>query len=668
MVDLSKLASRLKKLRWRRLVVLGALLVVLVWGGCKAWRLYRLARSLQGRLYELQAMNDDQAELDLGAAGDNLRGAHADLRALRDEVKLFLPLTRLLGWAPRFGGDLRAAPELLDMAVSLTEAGTIAYEGVEPLLALVEGHETEGEPLALVVQTLEDARPNFEAAQERLARAKDLRARVDDAALSDYTASLLERLDRYLPLVETGLSGGQLLPDLLGASGQRTYLILAQNDDEMRATGGFITAMGVLTLDGGQVGDVAFQDSYSVDDFSYPYPFAPEPFWRYMRLQPWVFRDANWSPDFPTSAHKALELYRISRELQVDGILAVNQQALRAIVEALEPIKVEDWPEAVTGDNVIALIRMAWSPDEAEAEQGLRKWWGRRKNFIGDLVAAMRAKVEGSPGDVDWLALARAALQVLDERHLLVWLADSGSPAADLLAERGWDGAMRPAEGDYLQVVDSNMGYNKVNARIQPSLNYRVQIEADGTARATLTVRHVNSSQGDAPCDPLVTYRADYEELTNRCYWNYLRVYAPSGSQLQDATVHPVAASVLISGEAQPGEAEILPDEQGKAAWASFFVLPQGEETKTRFVYRLPQGTLERVGEGWRYRLLAQKQSGSRAVPLRVELVLPPGASLASAQPAARQPEPARLVFNTTLTTDQEFEVVFNVEKGGKSE
>ncbi len=667
MVELSRL-DRLKKLRWRRLFVLGVLLVVLAWGGFKAWRLYSLARSLQGRLYELQAMSDGDAELDLTAAGDNLQGAHADLRALQDEAKLFMPLTRLLGWVPRFGGDLRAAPALLDVAVGFTAAGTIAFEGVEPLLDLVDGKETQGEPLALVVQTLQDAGPNFETAQERLAEALTRRAELDDAALSDYTASLLERLDRYAPLIETGLSGGQLLPDLLGSSGQQTYLVLAQNDDELRATGGLITAMGTLVLDGGQVGDIDFQDSYTVDDFSQPYPFAPEPFWRYMRLQPWVFRDANWSPDFRVSAQKAIELYQISRDLQVDGILAVDQHALRAIVEALEPLEVQDWPEAVTGDNVITLIRMAWSPDEAESERSLRKWWKQRKNFIGDLAAAMRAKVEDSPGDVDWLALAQAAFQILDERHLLIWLDDAGSPAADLLAQRGWDGAIRPTEGDYLLVVDSNMGYNKVNARIQSSLNYRVQIDADGMAQATLTVQHTNPSQGDAPCDPQFTYRADYDDLTNRCYRDYLRVYAPSGSQLEDATVHPIAADLLISGEAQSGEAQVLPDEQGKAVFASFFILPRGEETRTRFVYRLPQATLEQVEEGWRYRLLVQKQSGSKAVALRVALILPPGASLVSAEPAARQSELSRLVFKATLTIDQEFEVIFNFETGEKHE
>jgi hypothetical protein len=662
MVRLSELKLRISS--HRRVILLGVLVLLLAWGGYKAWRLWGLARSLQARLHEVQALVDDEAEVDLGQAGANLRGAHADLHALRDEVALFMPLTRFLGWVPRVGGDLRAAPALLDVALGVTEAGTMAFDGVEPLLALVEGEEAGGEPLALVLQTLSDARPDLESAQARLATALARRNEIDDAALSDYTADLLDRLDRYLPLVETALDGARLLPDLLGASGQRAYLVMAQNDDELRATGGFISAVGTLILDGGEIGEIAFEDSYAVDDFSHPYPFAPEPFWRYMRIQPWAFRDANWSPDFGTAAQKAIELYQISRDLEVDGVIVVDQYALQKVVAALEPLQVEGWPEAVTGENVISLMRSAWASGEVEkGEKGFGQWWKQRKSFMGDLIGAVRTKVEGSPGEVNWVALGRAALQVLDERHVLVWLSDTGA-AADLLAERGWDGAIRQVDGDYLMVVDTNMGFNKVNAHIKANLNYRVEIKADGAAQATLTVRHVNPSSGDAACNPHPHYGAGYDDLVNRCYWDYLRVYAPGGSKLRDATAHPVAADWLISAEAQSGEAEILPQEKGKAVFASFFVLPRGQETQTHLVYQLPPATLERVEEGWRYRLLVQKQSGTKAVPLQVTLTLPPGANVVSAEPAARYPEPSKVVFRTTLATDQTFEVIFNASEG----
>ena len=232
-----------------------------------------------------------------------------------------------------------------------------------------------------------------------------------------------------------------------------------------------------------------------------------------------------------------------------------------------------------------------------------------------------------------------------------------------MLAEQGWDGALRPAASDYLLVVDTNMGFNKVNGLVQGSIDYQVLINADGTAEATLTVRHVNPSVGEAACDHRPHYGADYEEMMNRCYWDYLRVYAPAGSQLQSATVHPVEADLLISGQPQSGEVEVLPEEKGKAVFASFFVLPRGQETETRFVYQLPPPVVERHEQGWRYRLLVQKQAGTRAVPLRVSLVLPPGARVEAAEPPAQGAEPDRLVFDTSLVTDQAFEVSFQYDR-----
>ncbi len=676
---LTGLRARLKKLKLRYLV-LALLVLALAFGAYKAWRLWKLAQSLQTRLDQLQAVADGGDEVELRDLKEVVSGAHADLKSLRREVAFVLPLTPHLGWVPKVGGDLQAAPALLDVALAVTEAGTLALDGLDPLLDLAEG-EGEGEPLAVVAETLRDAQPQLQAAEEELTWANQRWDEIDQSTLSDRTAGLLGRFDDYLPLAETAVKAGQLAPAWLGVEGRRTYLILAQNSDELRASGGFISAVGTLTLENGQIAELSFEDSYAVDDFSYPYPDPPPAYPRYMNIELWVFRDANWWPDFPTSAQAAVDLYRISRDLEVDGVLAVDPGALQAIVSALAPLEVEGWPEAVTGDNVMSLIQMAWSPDLEVDKEGKKtgfdpQWWRQRKNFISDLVGAMRAKVEGSPGEVDWLALAKALLRSLDERHVQMWLSDESNPAAQLLNEQGWDGALRQTDGDYLMVVDANLGYNKVNALIQQRLNYQVEIGAEGSAQATLTVRHVNPSSGEAACQHKSRYGTDYADIVNRCYWNYMRVYAPAGARLDSATRHPVEADLLVSGQAQSGEAETLPPESGKTVFASFFVLPRGEETETRFVYQLPDLTLERCGgedkgELWCYRLWVQKQAGTEAVPLRVGLTLPPGALVETLDPTGRRPEPNQVVWEADLKQDRAFEVRFRFaeeRKGGAND
>jgi hypothetical protein len=675
MSRLSELRNGKGPLTWRRVVLLGVLLVCAVVVGYKAQRVWRLARSLQGRLESVEAASSSGVDTELGTVGEDLRGAYADMQSLRAELAFLMPVAPYLGWVPVFGGDLAAAPELMDMALAVTEAGSVTFDGLEPLVAWIEQDDPDGQLLAQVSDVLAQAGPNFDAAEDALVVAQERRNAVDEANLSGRVANLVARFDQYLPLLQAALDGGRFIPELLGTLDPRTYLVLVQNNDELRATGGFISAIGLLHLEDGEIDEIVFEDSYAVDDFTHPYPDSPLPVLRYMGIDLWVFRDANWSPDFPTSAQKAIELYQISRELDVDGVLAVDQHALQDIVGAIAPLDVEGWPEPGTGENVASLIRSAWSSPESFSEAETN-WWRDRKRFISDLFVALQAKVQETPDQVNWLALARAMMNISDRRHMQVWLADPTQGTAELLSDRGWDGLVRETTSDYLMAIDTNMGFNKVNAIIEENLDYRVLVNADGTAQATLTVRHVNPGSNDEDCDPHPHYGTDYSDLINRCYWNYLRVYVPPDSQLAGITPHPVSASQLITGQSQAGAGESLPEEHGKAVFATFFVLPTGDETETRFVYRLPEDTLEWTDMGWRYRLLVQKQPGTRAVPLRVTLSLPPGSDVQSVSlpgevhdaATVHQPDPTTVVMETTLERDRVFEVLYRLADDDREE
>jgi hypothetical protein len=656
-------------MRW---VLLGALLLCLGFGVYKARRAWTSIQALQLHMDGLQTLAGGSDDMDFREAGDSLQGLHDALVALEGEVGFLMPGFRLLGWLPGIGPDLHAAPSLFDMALAVSKAGSVALDGLEPMLAMLEGNAANGSPLPRALAILSDAQPQLQTAQTHIAEAARHRAEIDSSLLSPRLTGWMTRFDRYLPLMQTAFDGVGLLPSLLGAEGERTYLVLVQNNDELRATGGFISAIGLLRLDHGEIVEISFEDSYAVDDFTHPYPDSPAPILRYMGIDQWVFRDANWSPDFPTAAQKALELYRISRELEVDGVLAVDQYALQTIVDALAPIEVEAWSEPVTGRNVISLIRLAWSPDGQNTAGFDAAWWRQRKSFMSDIFHALQHKIESTPGQINWTALARALLDTLDERHMQVWLAAPGNQAADLLAQRGWDGAIRQHNSDYVMVVDTNMGYNKANAAVDERLDYRVLVRADGSAQATLTIHYTNGSKHDKVCDPSPRYGADYADLIDRCYWDYVRVYAPAGAQLLGATAHPVSAEMVITKQAQAGAWELLPEEKGKSVFGVFFVLPSGQELQQRFVYELPPATLTQMDGGWHYRLLVQKQAGTEALPLCITLNLPPGARVETVTTpedgghvAFQQPEPGVVTFATTLLKDRFFDVLYHVAPSG---
>jgi hypothetical protein len=273
---------------WLGLILLLAGVTLLaVGGGLKYRRVRTCAESALTRLRLLQDLAPEAAtistDLDMMLAGAQLHGLQGDLACLRSEVREFLPLAPLLGWLPGVGPDLASAPVLLDMAQALVDGGVLVFDN----LSTSTGQAQPGEPsasnpgdrglnLSEAVAALEAARPALAEAEEKLRYAAELHTALDAEALSPRLGRLLELTERYLPLLRTGVKAARIAPWLLGANGARTYLILAQNDDERRPTGGWISGMGLVTVAQGNITGVTFQDSWAVDNLEVAHEFPPD--------------------------------------------------------------------------------------------------------------------------------------------------------------------------------------------------------------------------------------------------------------------------------------------------------------------------------------------------------------------------------------------------------
>ncbi|MCB0025562.1 MAG: DUF4012 domain-containing protein, partial [Caldilinea sp.] len=291
---------------------------------------------------------------------------------------------------------------------------------------------------------------------------------------------------------------GPELPALLGMDGPKHYLVLVQNNHELRATGGFIAAIGKITLDQGKLVELDFVDSYDIYRNDGVYPPAPTPMKTHMNIPLMLMRDANWSPDLPTAARVASTLYRSDTGVKVDGIVTVDLDAVRTIFGALGEVQVPGFDEPLTGDNIESQVVRLWErPAEGDTAVGgatpeeLGAWWEQRKDFIPALTQAALAHVQN--GGANYLALADALHTALAERSVQAWLV---SPTAEeVLSAAEWDGGLHPEEGkDYLAVIDTNMGYNKADAAIERALDYRVAWPdgPDAPAQATLTLTYTH--------------------------------------------------------------------------------------------------------------------------------------------------------------------------------
>ncbi len=612
------------KKRW---IVAGIALVVVVVVGIWAARVYGTARSLLGRLPEAQALlAGNPLKADPAAAGRLVRGVRADVTALKRQAGWLAPVGPLFGWVPKVGPLLREAPELLVMGDTLTELGVVFWDDVAFLMTLMRADVPPTEALALALPKFAEDAPQ---AQPLLAQAQAAYESVDVTDFPQRLQKPLALLGEGLPLLSDSLATLEALPWLLGLDGERTYLLLVLNEDELRAGGGFISGVGELHVSGGKLSGMTFMDSYRADDFSFPYPDPPDWLRSYMGIDLLVFRDSNWSPDFPTAARQAVALYHPKHTVEVDGVVAVDQQAARRLVDALGPLAVEGSDEPVTGATLLDYVYRTWAPEDGDLSG---QWWAQRKAFMGKLAAAAMARL--SSGNVDFTELAQAGLAMIEQKHLLVYFEEERLET--FLRAQGWDGGLPDPAGDTVMIVEANVGYNKASPKIQRAYTYTVDLTGPAP-QAQVTLAYTHTSAVDIDCKYEARYDATYVQMQDRCYWAHLRVYAPAGAQLKTSSRHPIPAAQLATGNAWPGEAQQSDAPEGPwTVLSQAFLMPTAARTAVTFTYTLPVTVLQETGGGvLTYRLTWPKQPGIAPAPARVVLLAPQSAVLLSATPDA---------------------------------
>ena len=133
---------------------------------------------------------------------------------------------------------------------------------------------------------------------------------------------------------------------------------------------------------------------------------------------------------------------------------------------------------------------------------------------------------------VEQLAGATQAIgTALTQRHMLIYVNDPATQA--MLHKAHWDGALRESAGDFLMIVDSNIGLNKANPNVVQTLSYAVVVDRTGTATSQLTLTYQHTVVGPLPAYiHEARYSDSYQDLMERCDWDYLRVHVPLGSEV----------------------------------------------------------------------------------------------------------------------------------------
>jgi hypothetical protein len=642
-----------KPIRWKRLILGLILAALLLWIGLLARAgliVYADVRALQDYAASLPSPLTP-AQIDLALIQQHVTSLHENLSALRSLASPLLALAPALALPGPTFGDVRAAPALLDMALEFTSLGDQALRLIVPWWPPATDGQLSLPAATRLLQLLQPAMASFAA---KIDRAGALRHTIDTPTLSPRLQSIFERFDAAYPLLRSGVDFAQVAPQLLGADRPRTYLIILQNEDELRPTGGFISAAGRVTLAAGKILTLTVTDAYQMDDFTKPYGDPPPPLWDIMGSQLWLFRDSNWSPDFPTAARQAIELYTYTQGGTLDGVIALNQNVVEALLAGLGALTIDAAQPPLTAQTIRAYMRGAWAP---AGQADTWAWYAQRKNFIGRVMQAMLDRVLTHPSEINWGELSRALHAVLNSHDLLITLTDPALNAP--LRETGWDGALPGVRGDFLMIVDANLGFNKANSLIDEAFTYTVQLHPDRSATGDLALAYTQRGTPAAGCPhvvPVYNLSATYDLLAQQCYWNYRRVLAPAGATLIDATRHPTRPGELITGGISAGDTATSSD-LGKTVFSTLLIVERGQSLASRLRYALPIGTLQPDGARSLYRLHVQKQAGAGHWPLTITVEAPAGQRLIDAQPKPLELTETRAVFQLTLDEDQDIAV-----------
>ncbi|MGI8554490.1 MAG: DUF4012 domain-containing protein [Dehalococcoidia bacterium] len=608
--------------RWFALLLIFVLLLILA--TLEAVRYVQLYQNLRvGRTDLLAAESVLQPEAGLAISPSALHNSQLRLAQGRGRLQRASqllshdPLLLLAGRLPLLERQVVAIRSLTSMGEELAAAG---IEAAGALGEFEQTRDSQSETLAeKLLPALQASAPHVTIIEADFKAAQASRRHIASHGLLPPLRSAVAQFDGRAGLLQSVLLAYQqataVAPDALGYKGPRTYLVLAMDNTEILGTGGFVLMYGLLTFDQGRL-EQRFFDNVTNINWNWPppdperYVAPPRPLATYLlRGWPMGVAEASWWPDFPTVAQKAIEIYHVNsgRSTQLDGVIGVNFQTLERLLQVIGPVTLPQYGETVSAANVIEKTLILTNPQAPRP--------GERDRY--DFAGAVAGEIISRTLTIDspkWMEMLAALRDMAGQKEAMVYAVDP--PIQAIITDRGLDGGIRPATDDYVMAVDSSVGTTKLNLVVQSYIALDVRLLAGGGSTDTLTLTYLNPySAWSEGKDPRLL-----RVVSGPAYIDYARVLTPSGSTLTQV-VHDGSLSGV----------EDAWSESGRTVYGSYFNLPLDTMTRFSYTYTVPPPSGP-AGPPGQYRLVAQKQPGTGAVPLAVTVHPPPGSHIRSSE------------------------------------
>lgn len=423
--------------------------------------------------------------------------------------------------------------------------------------------------------------------------------------------------------------------EILAETEEKNYLVLFQNNMEIRPGGGFIGSFAILTFRDFTLENIRIEDVYQADGQLEAHIEPPQPIKKYLEQPHWFLRDSNFSPDFKENF--ATAEFFLAKELNLsnfDGGAAITTTAVKYLLNAFGDVYLSDYDEVINSENF-------YIKTQTQVERDFFPGSIQKRTFLSSLVRMLLIKLESASFRKLGLALKRS----LDEKQIVLYFKDEGiQQDIDLFAWNGriiipkcaapgQDQAGQECLLDVVFPIDANLGVNKANFFVKRLINLKVSVKDDGEIDNFLSLTFKNDSPG--------------EVFPSGTYKNYFQLYLPAASTVKEV----LKDGTLVN--------DFTVKTRNQFKVVSFYFQVESKKTvKVTINYSLNK----KVPKGKSvYQLIVQKQIGSANNDFVLEFYLPKSVFITSKNFSSLAKD-GSLVYNTSLDSDRIFFVALTRE------
>lgn len=599
----------------------------------------------------LKLAQQSATEFDLTTASSQFNEAKNNFTSAQQEINALNILAgEILKLLPGQDKSVAAGLVLLEAGETVAEIGQILIDTSQNFLT--------NKNLTDYYQSLVTFKSNLRGALEKF---NQIKIKIEEIKMADLPAEhrqAFEKVLTFLPTIQKGFIEiydiDEALLKVLGHNQWQRYLLIFLNNNELRGGGGFMGSFGLFDIDQGKIKNLEIPGggTYAIQGQLIPKVISPEPL--HLINSRWEFQDANWWPDFPTTAKKIQWFYQSAGGPSVDGIIVITSTLMERLLAIFEPISMPDYGREITSENFVSetqkIVELEYDKEE-----------NKPKQFIADLAPKLIERIFSANAE-ELTQLLNVLKESLNERQLLVYFNDE--KIEKIVSEFGWSGELRQTEGDYLSVVHSNIAGGKTDGVIKEIIQHQAEVQPDGSIIDTIKlIRHHTGIPGENI----------FTGVQNN---SYVRFYVPLGSALLEISGFKKPPENLFEEplvDYQPDvdlisvESEKIKDERtgtdiykesGKTVFGNWLQLKAGEIQEAMIKYRLPFKFTSEGQNTFYYSLLTQKQAGSLGSELQSNLKLNDQLKFLAKFPANLPGDEKETSFKAKLNVDQFYGVV----------